>query len=104
MLTIDEDDATQECSEISGTATGCNLMISQGLLLHIINGTRKWLERKYHDSLQIVDKRVRYSRSSFFSPLPVQTRLSVTFVLYYEMKYVYFILLDITDARFARAI
>ncbi|KYN40156.1 hypothetical protein ALC56_05099 [Trachymyrmex septentrionalis] len=40
MLTINEGD-TQECNEIIDTAAGCNPTTSRGLLLHIVNGTRK---------------------------------------------------------------
>ena len=54
MLTINEGD-TQECNEIIDTAAGCNPTTSRGLLLHIVNGTRKWSEHKYQDSLQIVE-------------------------------------------------
>ncbi|KYN16508.1 hypothetical protein ALC57_11232 [Trachymyrmex cornetzi] len=32
---------TQECNEIIDTAAGCNPTTSRGLLLHIVNGTRK---------------------------------------------------------------
>lgn len=90
---------TQECSEIIGTANGCNLTISRGLLLHAVNGTRKWSEHKYHDSLQIVDKRVRYSsRKSFFSPLTWYghfDEVSWWFALDYKTKYVFFNLRNI---------
>ncbi|TGZ45814.1 hypothetical protein DBV15_02643 [Temnothorax longispinosus] len=41
------------------TANGCNPMISRGLLLRTVNGTRKWPEHKYRDRLQVVDKRSR---------------------------------------------